>query len=1045
MNSLNQNINIDEFQKAYDTLNPEQKTAVDKVYGPVMVVAGPGTGKTQLLAVRVCNILKQTDLQASNILCLTYTDAGCTAMRNRLITFMGTDAYKVGIYTYHAFCNLIIRENPELFNAYRELSNASDLEIMEVLTELIDGLPLEHPLARNAGDNYYDRPRFKTLFSVMKREGWSHDHIADKIEQYKEELYQDVDYIYKRGEKKGAPMEDKIQKELSKYDFVKEGSKLLGQYNELLAKRDRLDFDDSIIWVLKKLKERPDVLAQYQERFQFILADEYQDTNGSQNELLFTLAKNEFDPQPNLFVVGDDDQSIYRFQGANMDNIVLFMKEFEPDVIVLQNNYRSHQAILDKATLLINNNRERLTHKYPDLVKQLKESRKSNQGGSPVFLPYANMANQQCGVTKLVKDLSSKGVKYNEIAIIYRKHKEAENLLKYFSLEGIPVSIKKKINILKLNEIKRILTLLRYIDQEYREVNSQNAQLFEILHYDFWGLSAKDIGKIALLASANTDESSDDLIWRDVISDESKLQKFGILHAELFIHTSQILEGLINDYKNVTPQVLFEKLLTNTGMLNHFLASPDKIWMLQVVNTLFEFIKSETSKTEGLGIDEILSILDKMEEMGIDMSINYLKTNNEGINFLTAHGSKGLEFDHVIIINADEKTWIDDRGARVKFPPNMLFGAGDATEEDDRRLFYVSLTRARNNAYITFSHLSETEKEQQASRFITEMEYNVLIPPITNTDEDLINFSSTLMKYDQGQVSLIEHELIDRVLENMQMNATGITKYLNCPRTFYFENILRVPMARTKNLGFGNAIHYAMEMFYRNMVASPSLEIGSLESLQELFKKGMRKFHAHFTKLEAERALYTGLNILTFYYNNTIQSWTKPRTLKAELNIKGHIKDIPVSGILDRVDVYDDHMTIVDYKTGNRNGESEKFKKGEDLTNGGDYWRQGVFYQLLIKLEPNLQSKLQTVIFELLEQYEPDKAKVRRVEVDGTDQDLVIAQLEYVYEKIKNHEFDEGCNDERCKWCAFVNSHMTKPLIPSDSVEETDSEMMYGE
>lgn len=1025
MSNLSSSKLFADYQNAYASLNARQKQAVDKIYGPVMVVAGPGTGKTQLLAVRVCRILELTDVNPDNILCLTYTDAGCTAMRKRLVKFMGSTAYQVNIFTFHSFCNTIIRENPDKFTSYRELTNASDLEILEIITEIIDELPLDHPNKKLAGEIYYHRPKWRNLFNVLKLEGWSPEFVKTKIEDYRKEAEEDPQNISKSGKTKGKLRADVIKK-LREYDFAYFGAPLLAEYDRKLRERGLIDFNDSINWVLKVLKEDENLLLMYQEKYQFILADEYQDTNGSQNDLLFTLAQNEYIEEPNLFVVGDDDQSIFRFQGASTDNILKYYETFKPQIIVLEDNYRSAQSILDIAGKVITENKERLLSTLPQLTKNLTEQRKtSGQNFGPEVIRYKNVMHQACGVVQKIEQLHREGVPYHEMAIIYRSHKESIDLLKYFTFAGVPISIKKRVNILSLPEINRLLTLLKYLEGEYQELNSQNDKLFQILHYNFWGLDARDIGKLALIASRNTDDGKDDILWRDLFGCNEIMKQNGVSDSAGIKRVMDILESLINDYPNVTPQVFFEKVITETGLLNHILGNADQLMRLQSINTLFDFVKEETHKTENITVREILATIQKLEEMGIDLSINFLQTNDQGINFMTAHGAKGLEFEHVFMINVNKNSWGKTKSGTydVKLPPNMFFSAGEASIEDERRLFYVGLTRAKNHLYISYSEMNEDgSKEVEPAQFITELGIDEQdIKEIKFEDEVIANFTSIILRYQQGKLQMIDHDLIDRILLTMHMNATGISKYLECPRKFYFENILRIPKARNANLGFGNVIHFALETYYKKVYAQNEPCWLPYEELESALNRGFKKFHSHFSAEEYKNLEYYGKNIMQKHYQEVISNQVIAEDSRVEYKIKTHIDEIPVSGILDRIDFYRDHVRLYDYKTGNRDGSNEKFKPGIDLQTGGDYWRQGVFYKLLLDHEGKNSLPLRKITFEFLER--ESKSQVE-VEASLQEIELVKGQLEYVYTKIKNHEFEEGCNDEKCIWCNFVNNNM---------------------
>ena len=327
--SINRETLRDRFREEYRKLNDQQKLAVDSIDGPVMVIAGPGTGKTQILAARIGKILLETDTAPGNILCLTYTDAGAIAMRRRLLSFIGPDAYKVHIHTFHSFCNDIIQENLPLFEK-TVLDPISELERIQLFKVLIDGWPKNHPLKRYRGDVYYEMNNMQSLFSTMKREGWTPEFINRKVDEYLKGLPEKDDFIAKRATreyKKGDVRTDRIAEETERMDKLRAAVAEFQPFQELMRRRNRYDFDDMINWVIRAFEENKDLLATYQERYQYILVDEYQDTSGSQNRLVNLLIG--YWDQPNVFVVGDDDQSIYRFQGANVENMLEFATGYE--------------------------------------------------------------------------------------------------------------------------------------------------------------------------------------------------------------------------------------------------------------------------------------------------------------------------------------------------------------------------------------------------------------------------------------------------------------------------------------------------------------------------------------------------------------------------------------------------------------------------------------------------------------------------------------------------------------------------------------------
>jgi DNA helicase-2/ATP-dependent DNA helicase PcrA len=459
------------FQSIYNELNDQQKLAVDTIEGPVMVIAGPGTGKTQILGARIGKILIETDTRPENILCLTYTDAGVIAMRKRLLSFIGADAYKVNIYTFHAFCNDVIQDNLSLFEK-TALDPISDLGRMELFRELIDSFPKNHPLKRYRGDVYYEINNLQQLFSSMKREGWTPAFIEQNIDAYLADITNREEFIYKRAYrqyKAGDLKVDKIEAEKEKMEKLRAAVKEFDRFQQMMRQHNWYDFDDMINWVIKAFETNPTLLSHYQEQFLYILVDEYQDTSGTQNRLVELLIS--YWDQPNIFVVGDDDQSIYRFQGANIENMSKFSDSYKESLftVVLTNNYRSTQPILNVSKSLIDRNNERLVNKIEGLTKELLSANKKylNIDHLPSLREYETQRDEMISVTMEVEKLIATGVKPGRIGIIFKENKYGEELAQYLKLKNIPVYSKRSLNILDIPLASKILQLVRYLATEH--------------------------------------------------------------------------------------------------------------------------------------------------------------------------------------------------------------------------------------------------------------------------------------------------------------------------------------------------------------------------------------------------------------------------------------------------------------------------------------------------------------------------------------------------------------------------------------------------
>ncbi|HEX2629537.1 MAG TPA: ATP-dependent helicase, partial [Chitinophagaceae bacterium] len=720
------------FGEEYERLNEQQRKAVDTIEGPVMVIAGPGTGKTQILASRIGKILLETDAEPRNILCLTYTDAGVVAMRRRLLSFIGPDAYKVNIYTFHAFCNDVIQENLSLFEK-RSLDPLSELEKIDYFKNLIDTFPKNHPLKRYRGDVYFEIHNLQMLFSTMKREGWTPAFINERIDQYLTELPTRDEFIYKRKYKEfnaGDMKKDKIAEENERMEKLRAAVNEFDRFQALMRSRNRYDFDDMINWVIKAFENNKNLLADYQERFQYILVDEYQDTSGTQNRLVELLIS--YWDKPNIFVVGDDDQSIYRFQGANVENMLQFAGNYKEDLmtVVLTNNYRSTQPILDISKTLINRNDERLVKKIEGLSKELLSSNSniSHLLHPPQIREYETQRQEMIGIVKQVQHLVAEGVAPGRMAIIYKENKYGEELAQYFKLLQLPVYSKRHLNILELPLAQKIILLLRYLAAEHDTPFGGDEMLFEILHFDWFGIPPIEVAKISVEA-AEKRSGDNKMAIRQLLYDKSKapakdLFSVGLHDGLRKAHT--VLEKLIAIVPNVTLQQLFDHCIREAGVLTRIMQSTDKHWQLQLLTALFEFISEETRRNPLMSLRDLVSLIELMEKEDVSLPLVQVSGSDKGINLLTAHGSKGLEFEYVFIAGCNSSFWEKKRkpGGGYKLPDTMFQSQPAAASDDEelRRLFYVAMTRAEQHLFISYSRFKNDGKELEPSMFIAEIQ-----------------------------------------------------------------------------------------------------------------------------------------------------------------------------------------------------------------------------------------------------------------------------------------------------------------------------------
>jgi DNA helicase-2/ATP-dependent DNA helicase PcrA len=1048
-------VNEELFTQRYNELNERQRQAVAAIYGPVMVIAGPGTGKTEVLAMRIANLLRSdAQVQAHEILCLTYTDEATNAMRKRLLQIIGTAAHKVNIYTFHAFCNNIIQSNSEYFNR-RSMQPATDLERMEVLYSILEELPQGHALRRLSGNIYNDAGKLSQLFDIMKRENLSPESIAAATDAYINELPYREEYIYKRdgkGYKKGDLKQDLLNDEIRKMKETAAAAYLLNAYEEKMNAIGRYDFADMILWVLRAFKEHIALLQNYQERYQFILVDEFQDTNGSQNDLLNVLTAYWGD-DPNIFAVGDDDQSIYEFQGARIHNITDFYHRYRNNisVIVLPNNYRSSQNILDKAAATIKNNKQRLIHQLHDLnlnkdiIASAHRFKEGKENIKPEVKEYANLLQEEADVVMQIEKLRSDGIPLKEVAVLYAQHKQAENIMALLERKGIPYNVKRPVNILEQSLIQQLISILEYIDEERTEPFSGEPILFEMMHAPYFEIAPTDIALLSLYIQQNRNKDRSLGYWRLILNNN-------LLLESLNLNSSKALQRLgrnIEEWQRMQPELplpqLVEKIVYESGIVSYLLGTKDHIWNIQVLNSFFEFIKDSFSRNAKITVAELLRMLNKMQKEKISLPVQRVIQNENGVQFFTAHGAKGNEFEYVFLIGCNKKYWEDSRGGITgyKLPDNLTKTEDDKQKlyktEVARRLFYVALTRAKKYLQVSYAAADNEGKSIEISVFVDEISTPEERIRTKLTADDLVKYMAwAISPVPEVKIELANHVWLERALQQLTMSYTTLSKYLNCPLGFYYEYLLRVPVLKSDALAFGSAVHSALEYMFRSMKDKQGI-FPDKNQVVGVFRSAMNTEAASFTSVQFERRMEQGTTILSEYYDTYINDFVK--NVEVEYRIARYmLNGVPVTGKIDKMEFDGKKCTVIDYKTGNPDNATNSLISGpnEKNNNGGDYWRQMVFYKLIIEHYQDQNWQVTGGRFEFIEKSKKDN-KYRQVYIPifKEDEELVMKQLKDSYARIMNHEFDKGCGEEDCHWCNFARKYqIIRPA--KDAVVEID-------
>ncbi len=1033
------------FLEVLDHLNEHQRQAVDQIEGPVLVIAGPGTGKTHILTARIGRILLETDAQAQNILCLTFTDAGVQAMRERLLEFIGPEAHRVHIYTFHSFCNTIIQDNLELFGRH-DLEPLSELERVEIIRRIIDQLDVEHPLKRGRADIYFYENHLYDLFKRMKGEDWTPNYVLERIEEYLEGLPQREEFIYKvnRGKiKKGALKTAKIEAEQRRMDLLRSAVELYPMYQSALQRARRYDFDDMILWVLRAFEAHEVLLRNYQEQYLYFLVDEYQDTNGAQNEIIQQLIA--YWENPNIFIVGDDDQSIYEFQGARLKNLTDFYEQYQKELrlVLLKDNYRSTQPILDLSGLLIRHNEKRIVNNLRELgiEKTLRASNLAVAGlkTMPEIRSYPNRLQENMDVLLQIEALRKAGIALSEIAVIYAKHRQANDLISLLEKRSIPYNTRRRVNILDLHLIRNLRMLLHYLQLEYELPHSGEHLLFKILHINFIGLDPADLAQVSVHLARL--QGKDRPAWREVLRQPKLLKQLDV-EATPFLQLGRLLDELVGEVANLGLPALLERLINRSGLLRYVVEHEEKVWLLQVLKSFFDFVQAEADRNPRLTLRRLLDILRSMDDNRLAIELHKTIQVEDGVNLLTAHSAKGLEYTHVFLLDCVKDNWEPrSRGSSFRFsmPDTLTFSGEEDAMEARRRLFYVAMTRAKEGLYISYAREDKNKPIQRAA-FVDELclAGDLSVREIELPQEQLIeaNFLQLLL-VEKPKLPRLEKVVIDGLLENFSLSVSGLNRYLKCPVGFFYEKVLRAPSLQSEAATYGNAAHNALQRLFERMKQSKDKTFPPVSEFISFFEREMENQRGYFSPKEYQRRLEMGTRNLTAFYKQKVGSWHQ--NVKIEYNLRNvELDGIPINGMIDKLELLQENQArIVDYKTG-----SQDTAKVKTPTNahpyGGNYWRQLIFYKLLYENADPLPRRVVSGTISYLEPDEKGQFPEVTITYPAEHVELVRNLIHEVYERIQAHEFYEGCGESNCSWCRFLKDNLPVDSFSEAEVEELD-------
>lgn len=653
----------------YDTLNEQQKQGVFTTEGPVLLLAGAGSGKTRVLTHRIAYLIEEMGVNPWNILAITFTNKAAGEMRERVDNIVGFGAEQIWVSTFHSTCVRILRRYADRLGYDNNFTIYDTDDQKTVMKDICKRLEVDTKMTKERS-------------------------LLSQISSAKNELVSPIEYALN------------VMGDYSK----KKVAEVYKEYQNVLKKNNAMDFDDLIGKTVELFKNCPEVLNAYQERFRYIMVDEYQDTNTAQFELIRLLA----DKYRNLCVVGDDDQSIYKFRGANIRNILDFEKVYrEAAVIKLEQNYRSTQNVLDAANSVISNNKGR----------KEKALWTENGTGSRIHFRQFDTAYEEAEY--IADDIAGKAkkgqVKYGEVAVLYRTNAQSRLLEEKMIMEGLPYDVVGGVNFYSRREIKDILAYLKTIDNGRDDVAVRR-----IINVPKRGIGATTMARVQDYADMRG------IGFYDALKEADQIMTLGKAGEKLkpFVNLIQTLRSKL-EYYSLTD--LMNDVLEMTGYLQELEAS-DEEDAEDRVNNINELITKVVSYEEN---HDAPTLSEFLEEVALVADIDGVSEDNNKVLLMTLHSAKGLEFPHVYLAGMEDGV----------FPGYMSITADDPEEmEEERRLAYVGITRAKEELTLTGAKMRMIRGETQynpISRFVREIPGSLMdntVPVSKRSMEDAMDF-----------------------------------------------------------------------------------------------------------------------------------------------------------------------------------------------------------------------------------------------------------------------------------------------------------------
>lgn len=1004
--------------------NARQQEAIDILKGPVMLLAGPGTGKTFTVINRIEKMLEQ-GVNPSSILCLTFSDAAAGEMRQRLIKKMGVVASSVDIYTYHSFCNDIIREYPAQFELSSDVRLISDIEKIEIMKSCIDEANLQTFVAPRA-DKYFYTTDFISYVETLKTKRLSKEEYLSFIDtnpsltpRYKE-LESEIYEREQAGKTQNKGRYAELEKIKTNIEKAKELWILFELYSNKMLKRSLIDFSDMINFVLDAFEEDEVFLKEVSSKYQYFLVDEYQDTNALQNSIIFNLIDG--NNENNIFVVGDDDQIIYGFQGAKSDNIENFLTKY-PDtkVICLEENNRSTQTILDFSNLVVSQDKNRLENneffknKYNISKKLVAKNKKIIAKDRKIKrYQFGEMLQEFNYIVDEIKSIidsdncpknDNNEKDYSQIAIIAKKRAELQTFAELLKGKNIPYQIDEGKSIFA---IRSSILIYFYLKAMNNHLLSSD-KLFGLMLSSPFKLDLEDYNKI-LHEQYLTPEGEP----KDFISLMSKLTDWKCPEkVENFLKTFEYLKeySSVNTLRNTIVEII-----NRTGILLYFYKNKsNRIENLAGIRKIISIASDFQNLDITNGLDNFVKYLDDCLQNEIALNLDKDSSIQNAVQLMTYHSSKGREFEYVYLPNLVSSSWENfKKPGEYKMITEEVLESEEAQLKKDSellKLLFVGITRAKYDLTISFSD-NNNGKAQQITKYLSEFsDYDFESAQFECDSEDLTKeFFRSVSTEVYDNKNAFQREIEERI-KDIVLSPSRVNDYLACPRKFFYLKVLGIDVeeADWDRANFGLVIHSLLERAVK--VAKTS---GAYPTIEKIFEEFDVSVSAQRFTEEAKKEMFIkqGKNIIQSYYPYFSQIPVS-RIQDVEFSFYGvDVDGDLITGKIDRIEKNSDGTyELYDYKTGKPVSEKQVAKGGAKE----GYYNQLCFYKYAYeKLTGHKVSKVGLIY---VENHEKSVYKT----LDNSDMEYIEDLIKNTYSNIRALKFNPIKEDKNgpCKYCEY--------------------------